>query len=198
MRNITILLAALLLAGCASAPKRAQRHLAKAVALDPRLLQPGDTLEVPGGVATVPALPLLAVDVDSLEAACLQLAEALRAERDIYAAALLTATPDQPLPVATPPVMRAADAVRRAACQYAPFYYDHELFTLTAAGGDTPGLRLVVKPRKASAPCPPVVKNVVVVKEGVATWYRTFFWCFVGLVVLAFLKLARLARVWPG
>lgn len=185
MKHAALLLLLLLTScGLTRTPcERADRRLGRAIALCPERLQADTALvRLPGDSATLPAPAYAHLDVDSLEAACVQLAEALRAERDLYAAMMLAAPrPGDPVENYTAPVRRAAAAVRAQACRYAPFTYEHELFTVIGRGGDAPNLQVRVKDRAVATPCPPKVEMTR--REGVATWYRTFFWVLIAVVV---------------
>jgi uncharacterized membrane protein YdbT with pleckstrin-like domain len=185
MRTTTLLLTALLLLTACGGPRKAcrkaERHVAKAAMLCPELMRNADqVVELPGDSVVLPPVEYAAVDVDSLMAACEQLAEAMRNERDLFAHQLMM-MPGKPLL----PVKQAVGKLRATACKYQPFTYDHELFTITASGGSTPNVEVSVKPRKASVPCPPQVVVDKAQHDGrVAGWYRTASWVLFALLVL--------------
>jgi hypothetical protein len=207
-RNLTHLfplLVVVLLATACSSPRKAserakakaQKHLALAMVLDPSIMRPTDQeVELPGDSATLPPAPYADADVDSILAACAQLAEALRNERDLFAHQLMR-MPSQPVVTPPPPAPSAArkqavENLRNAACSYKPWSYDHELFVVTASGGSTPKVEVRLKPRKASVPCPPQAVLEPVVQVGVANWYRTWFWI---LLLITTVLVAIIGRV---
>lgn len=168
MRMLLLIPLLLLLAACGGprkACRKAERAVERATVRCPDLLR-RDTVyvELPGDTVSVAPAAYAEPLLDSLQAACQQLAEALEAERALYALALAQ----------RPATQRAVKAVRQAACRYEPLTYEHELFTLVLPGGVSPGVQVHVKPRKASVPCPPAV--VVEERHGVAEWYRPAFW----------------------
>jgi hypothetical protein len=207
-RNLTHLfplLVAVLLATACSSPRKAserakakaQKHLALAMVLDPSIMRPNDQeVELPGDSATLPPAEYADADVDSILAACAQLAEALRNERDLFAHQLMRmpAHPVVPTPPPAPSAARkqAVDNLRKTACSYKPFTYDHELFLVTASGGSTPKTEVRLKPRKASVPGPPQAVLEPVLKVGVANWYRTGFWI---LLLISAVLVTIIARV---
>jgi hypothetical protein len=192
MKPLAAIALLLLLCACGGprkACRKAQQHMARAAWLCPQVLRPDTaTTTLPGDTATTPPMAYTAAQMDSVEAACQQLAEALAAERELYAA-LYSTPPRQPLPVNTPPVQAALARIRTAACQYAPFHYQHELFTLRATGGETPGITVLVHDRVLRTECPPVLNmGQTPPTHGVAAWYRVGFWVLVlawALAVLA-------------
>lgn len=197
MKHAALFLSTLLLGSCALVQtpcERADRRIGRAIALCPKRLQADTaTVQLPGDSATLSAPAYAHLDVDSLLAACAQLADALAAERDLYAAMMQKPpAPGAPVEHYTAPVRRAAAAVRAQACRYEPFTYEHELFTVIGRGGEAPNLQVQVKDRRVATPCPPKVEMVR--REGVATWYRTFFWVLVATVVAYIL--GRFARKW--
>lgn len=186
----------LLLSACGGPRKachKAERHMARAAWLCPGVLQADSaTTTLPGTVATLPHPALQEAHLDSLEDACRQLAEALAAERELYAAVLGLR---QPVPVATPRVVQAATAVQRVACQYQPMVYEHELFTLRMAGGSTPGIVVQVHDRQVAVPCPP--RLVPPQRAGVAPWYRGAFWVLaIYAILVSYIILRSATSAW--
>jgi len=202
MRLATLLLLTLLLTACGAGRKvtrdkaKAQKHLAKAVWLDPSILKATEQeVELPGDSVVLPPVPYADVDLDSLVEACAEVNRTLQRERDQLAHQLMALPGKGVVPPKAPnqAVQSAVHRLREQACRYAPFTYDHELFTITASGGSTPNVEVSVKPRKASVPCPPQVDMQPVIKVGVASWYRTFFWWVVSMVLLGVLGAVRFA-----
>lgn len=186
------LLVVLLVASCSSPRKarakdcdKAAKHMAKAAWLCPDALRSTDQeVEIPGDSAALPEPTYGEVDADSLMEACTQYIALLQRERDQLAHQLMR-LPGEGHAAPTPAAAKAVAAVRKVACKYEPWNYDHELFTATAGGGDTPAIQVVLKPRKAMVPCPPQVVMEQVTQLGVASWYRTAFWVLATLILLA-------------
>lgn len=179
--------------------RRAERLMARAVFKCPKLLQadtatrtvslvlPGDSLTTTLGF-TDPVL-------DSLAAACAQFAEALAAERDLYQVALraahdsLRAAQAVPPPGTSPAVQAAIVRTRLQACTFQPFTYVHDRATVLVRPGPDglPQLTVHVSELQEQLdcpPCPPQVTQHTTVQHGVAPWYRTYFWCTIGVLVL--------------
>lgn len=190
---------ALMLAACTGPRKaseracsKAERHVAKAVWMCPAVLEVDTAVRtvdvvLPGDSVTVPVRLAHSLDVDSILAQCEQLREVIAAERDLYAAAL-ERQHERPGPTQAPAVRRAVDALQRSTCQWEPITYEHALFTLTVAPGQSePLITVQVKDRVAQAecpPCPPRVKVDRVVQEGVHPGWRTFGRWVIGLLSL--------------
>lgn len=179
---------------------RAARLAKRAAMLCPEMVA-RDTVHVtmPGDTVHTPSLEYAQADVDSILAACTQLAEALATERDLYAQ-LFHQPPDhqeQPrtvAPVATPPWAAALMHLRGLACRYEPFSYENDRVRVYSMGGDTPGVTIEIKPVAVDAACPPAINCDEV---GVSHWWRTVaivngIWL---LAVLLFRGRARLMAV---
>ena len=169
-----LLMALILLTACTGGRKaarheaKAQKHLARAVWLDPSLASPSQVeVDLPGDTAMAPPMALADPDADSLLAACEAFAAEMLAARNEFAHRLMA------LPAKA---QKASRKVQQVACRYEPFEYNHDLFRLRADGGDTPGIQVEVHPRKALVPCPPQVNYTPTVRVGVASWYRWGFW----------------------
>lgn len=201
MNRWLIPLLALMVVACSTprkACRKAERHMARAAWLCPSALQVDTaTVLVPGDTATAPPMAYEPIDVDSLEAACAELARTLMAEREKYEGLLAGNAPEKPLPVNTEAVQRAASGVRRVACRWEPWEYDHALFHLRALGGDTPGILVEVKEQKVKSPCPPALSLKPVIIEGVAEWYRTAFYIMIIFLLALFAARRLFAQTTP-
>lgn len=173
---------ALLLSACTASRKaqrrcdRAESRMAKAIYLCPSLLQPGDTLRtavtVPGDSAQGTAAWSDSLHYDSLLAACQQYAEALAAERELFA---LSQRP--------PRTQEAVRTLRQQACEMRPVHvFDGpmELHIWTANGKVEWKYEITPQVVEVSIPSPPRVEfRPAPPGTGVAAWYKWFFWVFV-------------------
>ena len=175
MRKLLLIPIALLLVACGSprkACRKAERHIAKAAMMCPELMRSADQGVVIPGDSVAVEQTYGQADIDSIMAGCDQLREALKSEQDLSVVIFNHY-------LRRPRVEQAVAQVRRSACRYKPFRYEHELFTLNMKGGETPGIEVIVPQRKVVVPCPPQVELRPVVHTGVARWYRGAFWLLV-------------------
>lgn len=123
------------------------------------------------------------VDVDSLLAACAALNSALMASQNaIQPREPVSITP---LSIRNSKVIRAVASIQHAACDWQPFTDHFGRITVEVKNlGGTPLLTVIDPGETTKVPCPPTVNKVVV--NGVATWYRTFFWVVICLVLILF------------
>lgn len=180
-----IILCMAILSACATprkACRKADRLIARAVWKCPDVLQRDSaTITIPARRDTVAAQPP-SPDLDSLLAACQALNAAL-------AAARLHATEDAGIrsairPAAFTTIPQAVQRVQQVACDWEGFTerVGRALITVKNVNG-TPVLVVDDPGEVLKVPCPPVVNKTVV--HGVAQWYRTVFWMFIGVVVVA-------------
>lgn len=181
--------------GPRKACRKAERHIARAVYMCPEVLEARVrrdtvTITLPGAVDSGSAA-LDSVNVDSLMAACAQLAEALAAERDLYAAA-----------VAQRPT-EVVRTIQRQLCQFATITVaDTNLLLKIWAEDGQVRYWYNVLPQQVQVP---VVTQETVVNPGnncpppgVAPWYRTFFWLLMALLLISFLwAIRRKFTRWP-
>ncbi len=209
----TLGFAALMLVACSSPRKaseracaKAERYRAKAVWLCPQMLDMDSATaryELPGDSAQQHAAYTQA-DVDSILTACLQLREALDAERELYAATMAqrsdSAAVPPPAPTRPGAATRAAlNTLRRQACDFEPLEAAAGICRArVTAGPGGPLLRLEQLPIDTAlrAPCPPALKpTTTVTHTGVASWYRPAFWTLLVITALLVAMLARMVAV---
>lgn len=144
---------------------KAAKHTAKAAWLCPKLTQPGsagDSIVVPGDSAAV-SLRWNEADMDSLAEACAdlladrdQLAQALAAERDLYAAELMRRS------APSPRALKAVSDVRRSACSWTAFTrYKGDVMVLVRPDSTGAPLIEIIMPARTlplDHPCPPNIR----------------------------------------
>lgn len=188
---------ALLLTAC-TAPRKAQerachkaartmaRAEVRAAHLCPSALVRDSVALVPG-TAAQPLQWATVVDTDSLLAACASYAAAISLQRDslihLHYAASTTPTTRPAIPRQTEQV--ALVKLRRTACEWEPFHYENEYVHVAIRNVDGRPLATITT-KATKLPCPPAVKPTACPPaHGVASWYRTFFWCIIGVLVIA-------------
>lgn len=133
-------------------------------------------------------------DVDSVLAACDQLRDALRAERDLYESVMLQLAREnvalRPTPPPAAPGIAARNALatlRSSVCDFQPIHAEFDYCMVDVR----PGLRqpLLQHTHKAhKAPCPPAIQRGPCPGcEGVSPFYKIAFWVLLSAIGLLYL-----------